>query len=65
MVVCKGGNPKTKKTAKLAEFTKAEFLSAPSYADKRDLVEAVWQGETMTMKDLDNKIKSFLKGCVE
>lgn len=63
MVVCKD---KTQiSPVKYPEFTKQDFLAAPSYSNKRDLIEAVWQGEAMTIKEMDDRIEAFLKGCVE
>ncbi len=56
---------KVESKKELDKFTKADFLAAQSYKDKRDVIEAVWQGEEMSVKELDSRITKFLKGSVE
>lgn len=52
-------------TAEKPHFTKAQFMSANKYADRKDLVGALLDDKTeYTTEQVDELIEKFLKGKV-
>lgn len=56
---------KVEKKKEPDKFSKADFLASQSYKDKRDMIEAVWQGEEMSVQELSDKLEKFMKGSVK
>lgn len=56
--------PAEKKTG--ARFTKAQLLASQKYAGRRDVLEALLDGEkTYTAAEVDAEIKKFMDGRVK
>lgn len=48
-----------------AVFTKEQILASSKYANRKDVINAVWVGESLTINQIETLIENFMKGKVK
>lgn len=45
-------------------FTKEQILASDKFANRKDVINAIWVGESLTINQIENLIEKFMKGKV-
>jgi hypothetical protein len=56
--------PEVNRNVKEAKFTKEQILASDKYANRKDVINAVWVGESLTINQIEDLIEKFMKGKV-
>lgn len=48
-----------------AVFTKEQILASSKYANRKDVINAIWIGESLTINQIETLIENFMKGKVK